>query len=60
MSRWLLTGGVSYIRSHVAVELLASGRDVVIVDDLSTGFAAASRIQPHSSRGVQDTKLFAK
>lgn len=37
MSRWLLTGGAGYIGAHVARDLLASGREVVILDDLSTG-----------------------
>ena len=37
MSRWLLTGGAGYIGSHVARDLLASGREVAILDDLSTG-----------------------
>lgn len=37
MSRWLLTGGAGYIGSHVARDLLASGREVVILDDLSSG-----------------------
>ena len=31
----LLTGGLGYIGSHTAVELINSGYDVVIVDDLS-------------------------
>ena len=35
MAGILLTGGAGYIGSHAAVELLKSGRDVVIVDDLS-------------------------
>ena len=31
----LLTGGLGYIGSHTAVELLQSGEDVVIIDNLS-------------------------
>ena len=31
----LLTGGLGYIGSHTAVELLNQGKDIVIVDDLS-------------------------
>lgn len=37
---WLLTGGAGYIGSHVVGALRASGRDVVVLDDLSTGIAA--------------------
>jgi UDP-glucose 4-epimerase len=37
VSRWLLTGGAGYIGSHVARDLLASGREVVVLDDLSSG-----------------------
>jgi len=33
--RVLLTGGAGFIGSHVAVELIAAGHQVVIVDDLS-------------------------
>lgn len=40
MSRWLLTGGAGYIGSHVARDLLASGREVVVLDDLSSGIAS--------------------
>ena len=36
---WLVTGGAGYIRSHVVRALVAAGRDVVVVDDLSSGRA---------------------
>jgi UDP-glucose 4-epimerase len=34
----LVTGGAGYIGSHMALELLDAGEDVVILDNLSTGF----------------------
>ena len=41
----LLTGGTGYIGSHAAVELLQTGREVVIADDLSNSSAdVAERI----------------
>lgn len=39
MTTWLLTGGAGYIGAHVIRSLQASGRDVVVLDDLSTGLA---------------------
>jgi len=35
---WLIAGGAGYIGSHVAAAARAAGLEVVIVDDLSTGF----------------------
>lgn len=39
MTMWMLTGGAGYIGAHVLRALRASGRDVVVLDDLSTGLA---------------------
>lgn len=38
--RSLLTGGAGFIGSHLADRLLATGHDVLVLDDLSTGHAA--------------------
>ena len=37
----LLTGGAGYIGSHVALDLVMEGYEVIILDDLSKGFAEA-------------------
>ncbi len=34
----LVTGGAGYIGSHMVYELLDAGADVVVLDNLSTGF----------------------
>jgi UDP-glucose 4-epimerase len=39
--RMLVTGGAGYIGSVVAKQLLAAGHEVVVLDDLSRGHAAA-------------------
>ena len=36
---WLITGGAGYIGAHVAQESLKSGRELVVLDDLSSGVA---------------------
>ena len=37
---WLITGGAGYIGAHVVEQSIASGRDVFVLDDLSTGIAS--------------------
>ena len=37
---WLITGGAGYIGAHVVESTLASGRDVVVMDDLSSGISS--------------------
>ncbi|OIO19928.1 MAG: UDP-glucose 4-epimerase GalE [Candidatus Magasanikbacteria bacterium CG1_02_32_51] len=38
MSKYLITGGAGYIGSHVVKQLIEKKNDIVIVDNLSTGF----------------------
>lgn len=52
--RILVAGGAGYIGSHTCVELLNSGYDVVIVDDLSNSNpAVVERIQKITGRDVK-------
>jgi UDP-glucose 4-epimerase len=37
---WLLTGGAGYIGSHIALAFKQAGKDVVVLDDLSSGYRA--------------------
>lgn len=49
--RIVVTGGAGYIGSHVSVELLSAGRDVLIIDDFSNSHPeAVQRIQELGGR----------
>jgi UDP-glucose 4-epimerase len=55
----LVTGGAGYIGSHTARALVARGRDVVVVDDLSTGHPEAVLGAPLAPGRVDDAELIA-
>jgi UDP-glucose 4-epimerase len=46
----LITGGAGFIGSHMALELLDAGEDVVILDNLSTGLR---QVVPPDAKFVQ-------
>ena len=53
---WLITGGAGYIGAHVVERVLASGREVVVLDDLSSGIAARLSSNAHLFQtSLQDT-----
>ncbi len=48
----LVTGGAGYIGSHMVLELIDAGEDVVVIDNLSTGFRWA--VHPEAQLVVGD------
>ena len=53
---WLITGGAGYIGAHVVENTLANSREVVVLDDLSSGIATRlSNKVPLVQTSLQDT-----
>jgi UDP-glucose 4-epimerase len=60
MSSYLVTGGAGFIGAALAVRLLAAGHEVVIIDNLSTGFRSNVPVGATFIEGdCQDTALYA-
>ena len=58
MQNILITGGAGYIGSHMVWELLDAGEDVVVLDNLSTGFEWALPAEAAFYKGdVADRRL---
>ena len=54
----LITGGAGYIGSHMVLGLLDNGEDVLVIDDLSTGFRWAVPVEARFVEGsVGDYEL---
>lgn len=51
---WMITGGAGYIGSHVTMAMIAEGENVVVYDDLSTGFT--QRVEGIASVVVGDIR----
>lgn len=59
--RALVTGGAGFIGSHVTDALVEQGAEVVVLDDLSTGFADNVNAQAELIEGdVADHDIVAK
>lgn len=55
---WLVTGGAGYIGAHVVEETSSSGRELLVLDDLSTGVASRLSNKIQFVRGsLQDSDL---
>ena len=57
MKKILVTGGAGYIGSHTVVQLLNSGKDVVILDNLSnSSLGVIKRIEELTGKAVEFVK----
>lgn len=54
---WLVTGGAGYVGAHIVRAMLAEGREVIVLDDLSTGNASRVADAPMLVGSVRDRSL---